>query len=159
MSWLMSGWMRVLAILLVCGPLQAAPGVTTPFHQVFEQAAAPMLLIEPDSGRIVDANPATAAFYGHAREALRAMTIQAINTLSDEQVAQERALAASQQRKHFVFVHRLADGERRTVKVASSPVRVDGRLLLLSIVTDITPGPHDEHILQHFQQRLEAQVA
>lgn len=155
----MPGWLRVLALLLACGPLQAAPGIDTPFHRVFAQAAAPMLLIEPESGRIVDANPAAAAFYGHAREALQALTIQDINTLTPEQVTQERALAASQQRNHFVFTHRLANDERRTVKVASSPVRVDGRLLLLSIVTDITPGPHDEHILQHFQQRLEAQVA
>ncbi|WP_373482300.1 PAS domain S-box protein [Acetobacterium sp.] len=46
---------------------------TTRFDQMFQTHTATMLLIEPESGRIVDANPAALAFYGYALEELKAM--------------------------------------------------------------------------------------
>jgi diguanylate cyclase (GGDEF)-like protein/PAS domain S-box-containing protein len=39
---------------------------------------------------------------------------------------------------HFVFPHRLANGETRTVEVYSTPVTVGGRPILVAIVHDIT---------------------
>ncbi|MBA4256369.1 MAG: hypothetical protein C0445_10890 [Polaromonas sp.] len=146
-----------LALAVMCCHPRAQAAKPT-FDEVFNQMSATMLLIDPDSGRIVDANPAAAAFYGHSQAQLRAMRIQAINTLSPEQVAQERQLAAQQGRSYFVFRHRLADGTSRTVRVRSSPFEFEGRTLLLSIISDITSNASDEAALWHYKTRLEATV-
>ena len=128
------------------------------WNEVFHQHGSIMLLIEPKSGQIVDANPAASQFYGHSQAALRAMTIQEINTLTTEQVAEERQLAASEGRNYFVFRHRLANATIRTVAVHSQPYNFSGRPLLLSIIHDITPGRNDAQALWHYQQRLEQMV-
>ncbi|HLP97350.1 MAG TPA: EAL domain-containing protein [Sideroxyarcus sp.] len=108
------------------------------FHQMFERHNAPMLLIDPDSGEIVDANIAASRFYGYSVEQMKAMSINRINALPPDQVEAELALALSQKRNFFVFPHRLSSGEIRTVEVHSSPLEVKGRSLLFSIFRDIT---------------------
>ena len=118
------------------------------FRQMFENNAAVLLLIEPDSGAIVDANPAAASFYGYSVEQLRAMRIDQINTLALSEIEAEMARAARQERYYFIFEHRHASGEIRTVEVRSTPITVDARVLLFSIVSDVT-----EH--QRAQQALE----
>jgi two-component system, LuxR family, sensor kinase FixL len=97
-----------------------------------------MLLVEPNSGAIEDANPAAAAFYGYPRERLQAMTIEDLNALPPRVVAAQRQRALRGDQSYFVFPHRLASGEVRTVEVHSSPVRAQGRLVLFSIIHDIT---------------------
>jgi diguanylate cyclase (GGDEF)-like protein/PAS domain S-box-containing protein len=108
------------------------------FRQMFELNDAVMLLIDPGSGAIVDANAAASRFYGYAVECMRTMTINEINSLPPEKIAEERARSLRQERNYFVFPHRLANGEIRTVEVHSSPIRVGDDTLLFSIIHDIT---------------------
>ncbi len=129
------------------------------FQQLFETHGAIMLLIDPASGKIVDANPAAEKFYGFPRQTLKSKAIQDINTLSDEQVAMELKAAERDGRNYFIFRHALASGEIRTVEVRSHPFVFDGRRLLLSVVHDITPGRNLEQGMWHYQQRLEELVA
>lgn len=148
--------LHVLIALLAYLPLWVAAAPT--FQESFAQHSAVMLLIDPDSGSIVDANPAASAFYGYTRAELRDLRIQEINTLSPEQVAEERALAEREGRNYFIFRHRLADGEIRTVEVYSHPFAFEDRRLLWSIIYDITPGRNLEQGLWHYQERLEELV-
>lgn len=156
-------WMGRVGLIIACGMVWPTHADTAfaggpSMREVFEQHAIPMMLIEPESGRIVEANPAAARFYGLARSELHSMTIQQINMLTPEQVAAERALAATEGRNYFIFRHRTAGDEIRTVEVHSRPYPFDGETLLLSIITDITPGRHEAHDLWHYQQRLEEMV-
>ena len=114
-----------------------------------------MLLIDPATGDIVDANPAACAFYGFAREELTARKITDINTLSPEQVFAEMQLAKEDQRRQFHFRHRLARGEVREVEVFSGPLRLQGRDLLYSIIHDITARVQAEEALQRQQEELQ----
>lgn len=108
------------------------------FRQMFESNDAVMLLIEPESGRLIDANRAASRFYGYTIEKMRSMCIDEINTLPPEQIAEERRRGLKQQRNYFIFPHRKAGGEMCTVEVHSSPITVGGRILLFSIIHDIT---------------------
>jgi len=126
------------------------------FRQMFERNDAVMLLIEPESGAIEDANAAASRFYGYPVETLRSMAMGQINTLSPEALATERARAARQECSYFVFPHRLASGEVRTVEVRVSPFTAGDRLLLLSIVNDITASKLAEAELCRNQQLLRA---
>ena len=114
-----------------------------------------MLLIDPESGDIVDANPAAVSFYGWSFEALIRKKITGINTLSDEQVFQEMGKAKAEQRRVFYFRHRLANGEIRDVEVFSGPIKVHGRELLYSIVHNITERKQVELALLERGKELE----
>ncbi|MEZ5116428.1 MAG: PAS domain S-box protein [Candidatus Nanopelagicales bacterium] len=108
------------------------------FSHMFAEHEAIMLLIEPTSGDIVDANQAAARFYGYDVATLRTMRVTDLNTLSDDEVAHDREEALAGRVNAFVFPHRLADGTVRTVEVHSSPIDDGDRTLLFSIVRDVT---------------------
>lgn len=128
------------------------------FKEIFNTHSAVMLLIDPATGRIVDANSAASKFYGYHPLQLSAMSIQQINTLTPEQVKRERQLADSEGRNYFIFRHKLASNEVRTVSVNSHPYAFSGKTLLLSVIHDITPGRHDAQAMWHYQSRLEEMV-
>ena len=108
------------------------------YRVLFESAKAPMLLVDPDAGAIVEANKSAAAFYGYEKSRLSGMRVSEINTLSPEEIRAEMALAEREQRDCFFFDHRLANGEIRRVEVRSGPIELNARRLLYSIVFDIT---------------------
>ncbi len=104
------------------------------FHLMFESHAAIMLLIEPNTGVIFDANPAAINFYGYPKAILCGMPIDEINTLTPDQVAAARQKAINREQNFFIFTHRLASGEERRVEVHSSPFTLQGKPVLLSII-------------------------
>jgi PAS domain S-box-containing protein len=125
---------------------------------MFERHDAIMLLIEPDSGAIVDANSAAAGFYGHSCDVLRKMHIGEINQLPPEQVAAHRQRAKCERANSFLFPHKLCNGSVRLVEVHSSPIDVGGRTLLFSIVHDVTDRNRVETALRDTKERLELAV-
>ncbi|WP_156939530.1 PAS domain-containing sensor histidine kinase [Desulfocurvus vexinensis] len=118
------------------------------FASTFEHAQTVMLLIDPDSGRIVEANAAARRFYGYSQDALRAMTVMDINAMTPEAALGEMDAARRSRRTFFRFRHRLASGALRDVEVHSGPVPVQGRTLLCSIVHDATDRLRAEEALR-----------
>jgi diguanylate cyclase (GGDEF)-like protein/PAS domain S-box-containing protein len=116
------------------------------FEAMFHDHEAVMLLVDPVTGLIVDANPSAAAFYGYPLAQLRSMPITEINMNSASEVAKRLGQAHAGIRGHFVCPHRLANGEVRRVDVHSSPIH-DGRDLLFSIVVDIEDRVRAEEAL------------
>lgn len=108
------------------------------YRAFFENNHAIMLLVEPQTGHIVDANPAASEFYGYSRETMRTMSVDQINVLEEKDIFQEMALAHSEQRSYFLFRHVLADKEIRDVEVYSGPIMVHDRQLLYSVIHDVT---------------------
>lgn len=108
------------------------------YHNLFAGSKVPMLLIEPQSGDIVDANTAAVGFYGYDEETLKRMRISDINTATKEEIAHELERAREEKRSHFHFRHRLASGEVRNVEVHSGPIRLSGRTILYSLIHDET---------------------
>jgi diguanylate cyclase (GGDEF)-like protein/PAS domain S-box-containing protein len=106
------------------------------FEAMFHEHQAVMLLIDPVTGQIVDANPSAAAFYGYSVPKLRAMPITSINTMPVDEVADPLAQARAGGQGHFVCPHRLASGEVRRVDVHTTPIG-DEQPLLFSIIIDI----------------------
>jgi PAS domain S-box-containing protein len=125
------------------------------YRSLFKNNHAVMLLIDPASADILDANPAACSFYGWSREKLTSMKITDINILSKEQVFQEMERAKAEERHHFLFRHRLANEEVRDVEVYSGPIRVRGRELLYSIIHDITDRRRTEQELRNSKDVFE----
>jgi PAS domain S-box-containing protein len=125
------------------------------FRHFFQKNSSVMLLIEPASGLILEANKAADGYYGYATGQLAGMPISKINILPEESIAAERKLALHEERNYFNFPHRLASGEVREVEVHSSPIETDGRVLLFSIIHDITSRKQTEAELMRSNSELE----
>ena len=125
------------------------------YSSLFKNNHSVMFLIDPENAAIVDANPAACSFYGWSHEELTTRKITDINTLAKEQVHREMKRARSRKVQHFLFQHRLANGEIRDVEVYSGPITIEGKQLLYSIIHDISERRLAEEELQKAHSRLE----
>jgi two-component system cell cycle sensor histidine kinase/response regulator CckA len=121
------------------------------YRRLFEDHSAVKIIIDPDTGLILDANHAAAQYYGWTREELKQMKIEQINTLSPEEVKIEMEKALVQKRIQFEFRHRRADGSVRDVEVFSSKIEIGGKDMLHSIIHDITERKRIEKALSESQ--------
>jgi PAS domain S-box-containing protein len=127
------------------------------YENLFVNNHAVMLLLDPASGRIIDANPAAANYYGYSREELLGRPISDINLLEPTIVRNIMRDVENLKRQRFEFRHRLASGEVREVEVYSGPLTQNGRTLLFSIVHDITDRKKAEQELK--RARIQAEDA
>ncbi len=129
------------------------------YRQMFEKNRAIQMLIDPSDGAILDANRAATDFYGYTIEQLKALKITDINTRPPDIVAQAMASVVEEQVYSFNFRHTLASGEVRDVEVHASPVEVNGKRILYSIVHDITERRRAEEEVARLNADLERRVA
>lgn len=122
------------------------------YRSLFQDNYTIMLLIDPNTAFIVDANPAACEFYGYSREEFCNLKISEINVLSEKEIFQEMELAKKEKRNHFHFIHRLSNGEIYDVEVYSGLVQVEGRNLLYSTVYDVTERKNAEKKLKASEQ-------
>lgn len=125
------------------------------FKNMFERHNAVMLLIEPETGLIIDANNAAVQFYGYSKTELCTINIDDINTLTPDRIKTERLNALNEKRNYFVFPHKLANSEIRIVEVHSTPIDLHGRKILFSIIHDITDRQKAEQELIIAKEKAE----
>ncbi|MBU0720664.1 PAS domain S-box protein [bacterium] len=108
------------------------------YRALFKSNRAIELLINPQNGQIIDCNEKALSYYGYSYEEMLSMHISDINILSKDEILLEMELAEQEYRDMFYFKHKLASGEIRDVEVYSGPIEIDEKLLLYSIVFDVT---------------------
>jgi diguanylate cyclase (GGDEF)-like protein/PAS domain S-box-containing protein len=123
------------------------------YRQMFENNRAVKLLIDPESGAIVDANMAACDYYGYTHDELLALHVWDINVRGEDQVRMQLGRAASTERNYFQFRHMLASGEIRDVEIHTGPIEIGTRKLLFSIVHDITERKRAEKALQQSEEK------
>ena len=122
------------------------------YVNVFQNSHAVMMLVDPESGRIVDANQAASEFYGWPQEELRHKPVSEINILSDEEILAGMEEAGKAEKSLSTCQHRLANGKVRHVEVYSGTVPFGEKNLLFSIVHDVT----DRQLAEASNRELEA---
>jgi len=126
------------------------------YRSFFQDNHSVMLLLDPDSGAIVDANPEASRYYGWSIEELCRKNISEIDPLPKEVTAQKLQESKVHKNNHLFLKHRLASGELRDVEVYSGPLQFGNVVLLYSIVHDITEKIQVEEALQRSKDNLRA---
>lgn len=117
------------------------------YRQMFQANQAIMLIIEPGSGLIVDANSAAYHFYGYSPDKLKRMKITDLSLLPPEAVFSYISQHNLEKQGCFYSRHRIADGEIRDVEIYSSPITRQGQDLIYSVIHDITERKQTEAAL------------
>lgn len=108
------------------------------YRDIFHKGSMVMLVIDPETGSIIDANKAASNFYGYSTEELKQMNISQINVFSKEEIKARMGFVVNSGEEHFCFKHRLADGTIRDVEVHSGFVEDINKNIIFSIIYDIT---------------------
>ena len=124
------------------------------YHSLFKKNQAAMLMIDPETAMIVDANLGACVFYGYPYEKMLKLKITDINTLPAGEVKAEMQRALTEQHRHFYYQHRLANGQIRDVEVYSGPLFMHGKQLLYSIIHDVTERKLAEEALRQSNEQL-----
>ncbi|MFW6324739.1 MAG: sigma 54-interacting transcriptional regulator, partial [Desulfovibrionales bacterium] len=115
--------------------------------RLFEENHAAILLIDPETMRIVDANQSACMFYGVSKEELKRRKISDFDTLSPEEITKNIHWAL-QGPKSFQLKLSVASGEIREVHSYAGPIQISNRTLLLFVIHDVTEQKLNERKLQ-----------
>ncbi|MBI0583673.1 MAG: PAS domain S-box protein [Methanomassiliicoccus sp.] len=127
------------------------------YVSLFQDNNAIMFLIDPVTARVVDVNQSALDFYGYSRDQFIGLSIEDINTLTMEELEDCLKNAASRTQGHFLFTHRLADGQHREVEVISGPIHIKKKTYLYSIIHDITARKRAEEERARLSEEVEEQ--
>jgi len=124
------------------------------YRDMFELNNAVMLIVNPATGSIVDANSAASRYYGYTHEEFCRLPITEINIADPALIKQNMSRAAEDQGLVFNFRHRKKSGEIRDVEVFSAPIMSGGQKLLHSIIQDVTDRKRSEEALSEVNKKL-----
>ncbi len=124
-----------------------APIASAGSRQIFHAARQPMLLVDPESLRIDDINEAACRFYGQAGENLVGRLLTVVSRSSPERLRDVLASVLAGSSWEFAVEHVTASGGVVPVTVSTFPVEVDGRQLVLEVVTERGPDPDARAVL------------
>ena len=108
------------------------------YRQLFERNPAVMLLIDPESGRILDANPAACRFYRLSAERLRGGNLRDLSPDSADAFLERMRAIVTGSQDFFTARHQLGNGEWRDVEMCAGPVDTGERWVLHCIVQDVS---------------------
>ena len=124
------------------------------YRQMFETHPAIQWLVDPETQKLVDANPAAAKFYGYSREEMQQMFVWDLNVLSPDEIKANMMQAQTKKHTYFEVPHRLASGEIRLVEIHAAPIQTEGQNLLYAVLHDITERKEAEVALRQTNRQL-----
>ncbi|MFH2058748.1 MAG: PAS domain S-box protein [Pseudomonadota bacterium] len=128
------------------------------YKALFENAYSVMLILDPDTGNILDANKAAVSFYQYPKNELLAMNISQINMLSKKEIQKEMENATLQKRNYFNFKHQLKNGEIKEVETYTGPIEYKNKTMLCSIIHDITHRKLAEDTLKKSENMIRTMI-
>jgi len=123
---------------------------------MFESNPAVKLLVDPQTLRIVEANAAAVRFYGWSSEELAGKPLSDISRLANDEIENHVERVMSGAPGPIRSRHRLASGEVRDVEIYSGPVCRKKKVLLQSVVQDVTERERARRELKESRERLES---
>ena len=119
-------------------PLSPVSGQAA-FYQFFTRGAAPSLVLDPASGKVLAANDAALKLYGYRRDEMPGKYLWDINqAVPHDELLQRLALTVSHGASFYKGRHAAADGQMKDVIIFNTAVVSDGRTFVVTILQDIS---------------------
>ena len=126
------------------------------FRQIFECSSAPELFVSAEDGSILDANEAAATFYGWSRAELLRMNIMQISACEEGDMRSLLKDIVARRRTSMECHHELKSGQIRDVEAYFSPVDIQEKTYIFTIIHDITDRKKAEVSLNLSQRAMDA---
>ena len=119
------------------------------YRAVIEQATENIFLVDAETGRIVESNPAFRAALGYSEKELRGMTLHDVVADDWESVdANVRRILEGEGPFVGVRQYRRKDGSLLDVEVSASTILLDGRETLCAVAHDVTERARAQKLLE-----------
>jgi len=131
------------------------------YRRLFEAAQDGILILEAETGKIIDVNPFLIEMLGYSHEEFIGKKLWEIGLLKDI-AASRGAFRQLQERKYIRYEHlplKVKNGKRRDVEFVSNAYRVDGREVIQCNIRDISERIRDAEKLKTAYAHLENQSA
>jgi PAS domain S-box-containing protein len=130
------------------------------YRRLFEAARDGILILNPDTRKITDANPFMTELLGYPRKELLGKELWEIGLLKDEDAS--RAAFLELQQNHFIRYEDLPlqnkEGQRREVEFVSNRYQENGHEVIQCNIRDITKRKRTEDALRQAKVRLDNQA-
>jgi PAS domain S-box-containing protein len=108
------------------------------YRNLFEEHSAVKLLIDPEDGKIVDANKQALLFYGYTKKEILTKKFHDLNYLSSEKAKVQLDTILNSPKILFEFQQILSDGSIKEIIFFSTTVQIQSKAHLHCIIVDIT---------------------
>lgn len=128
---------------------------------IYENNHLVTLLVDPERGKIIDANRAACTFYGYTLQELRKLCIHSLNGDPDAADFVRKASptpADKGQNRVFRELHTLASGQMTNVEIHTGLIEMLGRTCIYSVVHDINERVEAEERLKESEERYRGLV-
>ena len=126
------------------------------YRSMFTENPCMQLLIEPESGRIKDANPCAMRFYGLTDFPASPAAYQDLDVAGADEAARFLREAASAETSYRLLRHNVRGGEIRDVEIYAGVLEIDGAQYVHAIINDVTPRLKAEAALEEAKRQAEA---
>jgi len=122
------------------------------FRRFFEDNRSVMAVIDPEDGKILDANQAALDFFGYSSEQFVGMYSGDISVLDPAEGKAVRTRALAERQLCVPGRMRLASAELRDIETYFTPLNVGGRPLLFAVMHDVTERLQAESQLRESEE-------
>jgi PAS domain S-box-containing protein len=132
---------------------------TRRYRTVFQHCPVPMLVIDSDSGQILDVNHMALSTYGYSRKEFLSLNAADITPAEDRKTFWEMMKQLPLQRERFlhrVARHQRKDGSILHVEITMRDIMLDGHWMRLSAIVDVTKRVSVEEQLHQLMKKLKA---
>ena len=127
------------------------------YRKLFEEAPDSVVLIDADSGEIVEFNTHAHEALGYTRDEFRQLRVEELEAAGSPETLSSRIESLERQGSDgFDTLHQTKDGEIRNVKVNVTALNLGGRTYLQNIWSDITAHKHAERQMARQNEILQA---
>jgi PAS domain S-box-containing protein len=123
------------------------------YRRIFDRSFAGILVLDAETGRVLDANPAAERLYGHARSDLLARRLHDVCTQPPDIVDAALGEAAADRQSTFNSHHRTASGAIIQLEIVTSAMEFGDRRAVVAILHDVTTRTEAEELLRTSEAR------